>query len=76
MDPDEILVLVGGLAISGVAGVNWFSRLASAGAPYSTVKPIVRLTLALLPIASAGASRSPEPRPGMLESGLDQRPRR
>ncbi|HET7545897.1 MAG TPA: hypothetical protein VFK05_38780 [Polyangiaceae bacterium] len=50
MDPDEGMVLVGSLAISCVAGIRWYLRLARAGAPYSAATPSTRLILGALPI--------------------------
>jgi uncharacterized membrane protein YjfL (UPF0719 family) len=51
MDPDEVLVLVGSLAVAWVAGLRWYGRLFSAGPPYSAATPRVRLLLGALPIA-------------------------
>lgn len=50
MDPDEIIVLIGSLAVSCVAGFKWYDRLTSAAPPYCAATPGVRWTLALLPL--------------------------
>lgn len=50
VDPDEIIVLIGSLAVSCVAGFKWYDRLTSAAPPYCAATPGVRWTLALLPL--------------------------